>query len=195
MMSWLKYVIAFALAFLLMLLFRTLAFSVHSITGDGLAPLYQDGDLLLVNRCSYGLRIEGNGILPYSRLMQKPVEKGDIVVFSVSTTAPDVSPLSPSSGQLSGLMIARCAAIPGDTILTNKGTLTIPGRKNCADADYYWLEAINQKNPIDSRHLGFIHERQIVGRVATILFNRYRLPLIHQRLSHNHQLPTSTQSP
>jgi len=190
MMSCLKYVIAFALAFLLMLLFRTLAFSVHSITGDGLAPLYQDGDQLLVNRCSYGLRIEGNGLIPYSRLMQKSVEKGDIVVFSVTVPTPDASGIFPSS-----LMIARCAAVPGDTILTHKGVLTIPGHKTCADADYYWLEAINEQNPIDSRHLGFIHEQQIIGRVAAVLFNRYRLPFIQRRLSHNHQQLIGTRSP
>jgi hypothetical protein len=65
--------------------------------------------------------------------------------------------------------------VPGDTILTNKGVLVIPGLKTCADADYYWLEAINQQNPIDSRHLGFIHERNIMGRVMTVLFNRYHL--------------------
>ena len=163
MRSWLKHVMAIALAMLLMLLFRTLAFSIHSITGNGLTPLYQDGDQLLVNRCSYGLRIEGKGILPYSRLMRHPVEKGDIVAF----TAPNVFP--------DGLFLARCIAVPGDTILTNKGTLTIPGTKTCADADYYWLEAINQQNPIDSRHLGFIHERDIIGRVVHVLYNRHQL--------------------
>ena len=176
MVSWLKYVMAFALAFLLMLLFRTLAFSVLSVTGSGLAPLYQDGDQLLVNRCSYGLRIEGNGLIPYSRLLRKPVEKGDIVVFSISASPHDATATTLDAFP-SGLMIARCAAVPGDTLLTNKGTLTIPGRQTCADADYYWLEAVNTENPIDSRHLGFIHEQQIVGRVATVLYNRHQIRL------------------
>ena len=147
MRNWLKFVITLVSALALMLVIRTLAFSVHTISGNGLLPLYQDGDQLLVNRCSYGLRIEGNGLLPYSRLWRQPVKKGDIVALGV----------------------------PGDTILTNKGVLVIPGLKTCADADYYWLEAINQQNPIDSRHLGFIHERNIMGRVMTVLFNRYHL--------------------
>ena len=65
----LKNVIVLASAFALMLGFRALVFSIHSVTGNGLTPLYKHGDCLLVNRCSYGLRIEGNGLLPYSRLL------------------------------------------------------------------------------------------------------------------------------
>lgn len=159
MAGWLKFLIATAAAMMLMLAFRTLACSIHNVNGNGLAPLYQHGDMLLVNRCSYGLRIAGNGLLPYSRLWRQPVKRGDIVAFTI----PDST--------LSGMMIARCAAIPGDTILTNKGPLSIPGLKTCADADYYWLEAINQQNPVDSRHLGFIHEQYIIGRVVRVLYN------------------------
>ena len=163
----LKYVIAFVSAFSLMLAFRTLVFSIHGVTGDGLAPLYKSGDCLLINRCSYGLRIEGNALLPYSRLMRSPIKKGDIVAFT--TTVPDGSP--------SGLMIARCTATPGDTVRTTSGTLTVPGLINCAKADYYWLEAINQQNPADSRHLGFIPESNIIGRVISVLYNRKDLRL------------------
>jgi len=149
----------------LMLAIRSLAFSVHGVTGDALAPLFQDGDRLLVNRCSYGLRIEGNALLPYSRLMRRPVRRGDIVAF-----------FAPGD-TISGILIARCMAVPGDTIRTTGGTLTVPGLINCAKADYYWLEAINAMNPADSRHLGFIPESNIVGRVTGVLFNRKNLRL------------------
>jgi len=160
MAKWLKYVIAFASAFVLMLAVRTLAFSIHSVTGDGLAPLFQRGDRLLINRCSYGLRIEGNALLPYSRLLRTPVKKGDIVAF----TTPAAS--------ASGLMIARCTATPGDTLRTSDGILLVPGLKTCAKTDYYWLEALNPQNPADSRHLGFIPESHIIGRVVSVLYNR-----------------------
>ena len=147
-------------AFALMLLFRTLAFSIHSVSGNALNPYFKDGDCLLVNRCSYGLRIAGNSLLPYSRLMRQPVQRGDIVAF----TTPDGSP--------SGLMIARCTAVPGDTIRTTNGSMLVPGLVNCAKTDYYWLESLNQQNPADSRHLGFIPESCIIGRVMTVLYNR-----------------------
>ena len=160
MRNWLKYVIAFASAFALMLAIRTLAFSIHGVEGNGLAPLYQSGDRLLINRCSYGLRIEGNGILPYSRLMRSPVQRGDIVAFTVPCDS------------VAGIFIARCKAIPGDTISTLEGPLLVPGLKTCANADYYWLESINPNNPADSRHIGFIPESHIIGEVISVLYNR-----------------------
>ena len=160
MANWLKYVIAFASAFALMLAFRTLVFSIHGVTGNGLAPLYQNGDRLLINRCSYGLRIEGNGLLPYSRLMRQPVQRGDIVAFTVP------------SDSITGLMVARCVGVPGDTIRTPEGLMTVPGLTTCANADYYWMESINRKNPADSRFFGFIPEHSIIGRVVTVLYNR-----------------------
>ena len=160
MKNWLKYVIAFASAFALMLTIRTLALSIHGVTGDGLLPLYQNGDRLLINRCSYGLRIEGNGLLPYSRLMRQPVEKGDIVAFNAPKGFPD------------GICIARCKGVPGDTVRTKDGSLIVPGLKTCAHTDFYWLEAINRQNPLDSRYMGLISEQDIIGRVVTVLYNR-----------------------
>ena len=165
MANWQKYMIAFASAFALMLAIRTLAFSIHGVVGNGLAPLYQNGDRLLINRCSYGLRIEGHGILPYSRLMRSPVERGDIVAFRVPCDS------------IAGLYIARCKAIPGDTINTQEGPLLVPGLKTCAKTDYYWLESINPNNPADSRHIGFIPESHIIGKVISVLYNRKNVHL------------------
>ena len=165
MANWLKYVIAFASAFALMLAIRTLAFSIHTINGSALSPVFQDGDRLLINRCSYGLRIEGNGILPYSRLMRSPVKRGDIVAFTVPCDS------------IAGLYIARCKAIPGDTISTQEGPLLVPGLKTCAKVDYYWLESINPSNPADSRHIGFIPESHIIGEVVSVLYHRKSIRL------------------
>jgi len=165
MANWLKYVIAFVSAFALMLAIRTLAFSIHGVEGNGLAPLYMSGDRLLINRCSYGLRIKGNGILPYSRLMRSPVNKGDIVAFTVPHDS------------VAGICIARCKAVPGDTIHTQEGPLLVPGLKTCANADYYWLESINPNNPADSRHIGFIPENNIVGQVVSVLYNRKNIQI------------------
>ena len=165
MRKWLKNVIVLASAFALMLAFRALVFSIHSVNGNGLAPLFQNGDRLLVNRCSYGLRIEGNGLLPYCRLLRCPVKRGDVVAFTVPRDSVD------------GIYIARCKAVPGDTIHTVKGQLVVPGLSTCAKADYYWLEALNPQNPADSRNLGFIPESSIIGEVITVLYNRYNFSL------------------
>ena len=165
MANWLKFVIALASAFVLMLCFRTLVFSIHGVTGHGLPPVYDDGDRLLINRCSYGMRIEGNGLLPYTRLLRQPVQRGDIVAFTIP------------GDSIEGLMIARCVAVPGDTLPMQGGTVIVPGLKDCADADYYWLESVNRKNLADSRHFGFIPERNILGKVMTVLYNNHDLRL------------------
>ena len=165
MRKWLKNVMVLASAFALMLAFRTLAFSIHSVNGNGLDPLFHHGDQVLVNRCSYGLRIEGNGLLPYSRLLRCPIKRGDIVAFTVP------------SDSVTGICIARCKAVPGDTINTHKGLMVVPGLKTCAKTDYYWLEAVNKENPADSRHLGFIPESSIIGEVIIVLYNRHNIRL------------------
>ncbi len=165
MVKWLKYVIPLVSAFALMLVVRALVVSTVSVEGNGLDPIFRKGDQLLINRCSYGMRIEGHGLLPYSRLMRKPVRRGDIVAFKF----PDDS--------IKGLMIARCTGVPGDTIRTNSGTLLVPGLKTCSKTDYYWMEALNKQNPVDSRHIGFIAEQQIVGKVVTVLYNRKNIRL------------------
>ena len=176
--NFLLFMITCSLMIALMLAVRTLVFSIHGVAGDGLAPLYQNGDRLLINRCSYGLRIEGNALLPYSRLLRTPVKKGDIVAFtlpsaSLLTTTPDESSSATTPDESSsGIMIARCKAIPGDTIRSKEGPVLVPGLKTCAKTDYYWLEAINNQNPIDSRYLGFIPESHIIGRVVMVLYNR-----------------------
>jgi type IV secretory pathway protease TraF len=97
--------------------------------------------------------------------MRKPVRKGDIVAFVASADS------------IEGLMIARCKAIPGDTISTQNGPILVPGLITCAKTDYYWLEAINPRNPVDSRHLGLIPERNIIGRVVSVLYNRKNIRL------------------
>ncbi len=159
MSNWLKFVIVFASAFVLMLAFRALALSVYTVDGKGLQPVYIRGDRLLVNKWSYGLRIDGGGMLPYSRLLRKPIERGDIVLFDFPEDT------------IQGEFIARCKAVPGDSIRIQNRMVVIPGLKDCADADYYWLEALHPRNPADSKIFGLISERNIIGRVVTILYS------------------------
>ena len=157
----LKFLLALAVAFLLMVAFRALAFTVYTIDGQGLSPLFQEGDRVLVNRWSYGLRVGGEkSLFNYGRICRQPVEKGDIVVFE-----------DPSDDRRDHILIGRCVGVPGDTISLNGRLMVVPGLKDCADADYYWIESIGQGNPIDSRQLGFISERLIIGRACSIVYS------------------------
>ena len=154
-----KYLLALIVALVLMLCFRALAFTIYVVEGTGLQPAFQPGDRVLVNRWSYGLRVGGDGgLFGYGRLGRRPVRRGDLVAFENPKNTGEV-------------LICRCKALPGDTVLHESLTLTVPSLKNCDDGDYYWLEAIGPDNATDSRSLGFIPEKRIIGRATTVIYS------------------------
>ena len=155
-----RFLLALVVALLLMLCFRTLAFTICTVEGDGLSPALHRGDRVLVNRWSYGLRVGGGeGLFSYGRIGRRPLNRGDLVAFE-------------NPQDISQVLICRCKGVPGDTIRQADGTTTVvPGLVNCAAADHYWLEALSPGNPTDSRLLGFIAEQFIIGRVTTVVFS------------------------
>ena len=156
-----KFVLTLLTAFVLMLVFRALAFTLYTVDGQGLTPLFVSGDRVLVNRWSYGLRIGGNNSLfGYSRICRQQVKKGDIVAFE-----------DPRDKDHSQILICRCKGVPGDTVNHNGKTILIPGVKDCADTDYNWMEAIGPSNAVDSRQLGLVSEKLIIGRVCRIVYS------------------------
>ena len=157
-----KFLLALAIALLLMLCFRTLVFTIYTVEGSGLSPTFLPGDRVLVNRWSYGLRVGGDGgVFHYGRIGRQTVSLGDIVAFE----HPQVS------GQV---LLCRCKALPGDTILQPDGqTIVMPSLSDCADADYYWMESLGTGNHLDSRTLGAIPERCIIGRITMVVYNHH----------------------
>lgn len=146
MRSTLKFLIALSVAFAIMLTFRALVFTIYAVPGPQLEPSFRAGDRVLVNRWSYGLRTGGEGLFSYGRLWQKPVDRGDWL--AVNDT-------------LGQVCIARCTALPGDTIRQQGRMLVVPGRAaTCARHDYYQIDS-----------LGLIFEEQIIGRVVLIVYN------------------------
>ena len=154
-----KYLLSLAVALLLMFCFRALVCTVYTVDGSGLEPLLHKGDRVLVNRWSYGLRVgSNNGLFSYGRLARRAVGRGDIVAFE-----------HPDNDDL--VLICRCKALPGDTVEHEGLTLVVPSTNDCADANYYWMEAVGGQNTIDSRLLGFISEEHLIGRVTMVLYN------------------------
>ena len=150
-----KFLLALAIAFAVMLAFRSLVMTVCMIEGDGLAPQFIAGDHVVVNRWSYGLRTgEKGGLFDYGRICRQDIKKGDFIAFEDS---------------LGQVLICRCTALPGDTIMKN---VVVPGLVNCADQDYYWVEPVGKNNLLSSRQLGFIPEQRIIGRACLVLYSR-----------------------
>ena len=154
-----RFLLALAVALVLMLCFRALAFTVCTVEGQGFAPQLHCGDRVLVNRWSYGLRVGGEGgLFSYGRIGRQALEKGDIVAFENPKNTDEV-------------LLCRCKGLPGDTIEHGGQLLVVPGLKTCADADHYWMEAIGASPTLDSRNLGFISEEFIIGRATMVLYN------------------------
>jgi signal peptidase I len=143
--STLKFIIALGVAFIIMLMFRALVFTIYTVPGSTLEPKFQAGDRVMVNRWSYGLRTGGGGLFSYGRLCRQTVKKGDWIAVDDS---------------VGNVMIGCCTAQPGDTILWQERMVVVPGKVSCARHDYYHLD-----------HVGLIREEQIIGRVVLNVFS------------------------
>lgn len=104
---WIK---AMLTAVVLVLLIKTFAFTSCTIPSTGMENSLYQGERVLVNKWSYGLR------MPFStwRWLEKPVRKGDVVLFN------NPNPRSPHTSVSSReLFISRCVGVPGDTLMLN----------------------------------------------------------------------------
>ncbi len=156
-----KFLAALSVALMGMLAFRALFFTIFAVEGDVLSPTFLPGDRVMVNRWSYGLRtgIDG-GLFPYGRLCRQQPSKGDIVAYE-----------DPRDSTRHTVLFGHCQALPGDTVSHNGHTFVVPGLRDCADVDYYWLSAVGNDAAADSRTLGCISEQRIIGRAFLIVYS------------------------
>ena len=150
----LRFLLAFLIAFAIMMVVRVIGVTLYTISGTGSEPVFQAGDRVMVNRWSYGLRVGGKDcFFGYGRIARQSVEKGDLVAFE-----------NPQNSDK--ILICRCKGLPGDTIVHEGNMIVVPSLKDCADADYYWLETL------DSHQLGFIAEEYLIGRAFMVVYSR-----------------------
>jgi len=122
MRNLLKFVATLIVTFLVMFAFRALVFTICTVPSGGLGPTLKQGDRVLVNRWSYGLRADGTSLFPYERIMRSSVLENDVVVFNDPLDTIDSVSDKP-------VFIGRCRAMPGDTVWINRNTpFVIPGR-------------------------------------------------------------------
>ena len=154
-----RFIVALIAALTAMLVFRALVLTIYTVEGSALSPLLHEGDRVLVNRWSYGLRVGGeNSLFSYGRIGRQPVSVGDIVAFNNPDNTDEI-------------LIGRCKAVPGDTISHNGQTVVVPGRRDCADADYYWMETPGNNNADGTQLMLLISEQHIIGRVTNVVYS------------------------
>lgn len=169
---------ACAVAVLLALLLRTFVFQVYRVPSTSMEPTLGAGDLLVVNK--FVLRRGGDLWNPW--LPQRPVDRGDVLVF-------------PDPTQPGDLLVKRCVAIGGDHVQIRDKELVLereaviePGAQRVDERIYpnsaflpepfrtrdqfgpvvvprqeLFCLGDNRDRSLDSRHWGTIEQRRVVG--------------------------------
>lgn len=107
----LKWILIFAGVLVIVLLLRSFVFTPYVIPSAGMENALYQGDRIIVNKWSYGLRLPMKSLAKYKRWKAKPVELGDIVVFN------NPGPTDQKDFDKRETFISRCVGEPGDTLL------------------------------------------------------------------------------
>ena len=105
---WLKVLVT---AIVIVLLVKTFAYTSCSIPSAGMENSLYQGEKVLVNKWSYGLRLP---FTDYHWLADK-VGKGDIVLFNNPIPSNRETPIFARE-----LFVSRCVGLPGDTLMLNR---------------------------------------------------------------------------
>lgn len=164
-------------AVVLVLLIKTFAFTSCTIPSTGMENSLYQGERVLVNKWSYGFRV------PFStwRWLEKPVGKGDIVLFN----NPSPRSLQTMVGNRE-LFISRCVGIPGDTLMLNEELLLTDEHVLSPDSKSLYvyphtaedtvLLAMQQLGITGNQLVGYMDERYIRS------FSHYEYYLLEQKL-------------
>lgn len=108
-----KWILAFAGAVVVVLLLRGFAFTSCLIPSTGMENSLFQGERILVNKWSYGLRLPLMSAFSYHRCRERPVQKRDIVVFN------NPAGIQQPTIDRREIYISRCIGTPGDTLLVD----------------------------------------------------------------------------
>jgi signal peptidase I len=111
---------------------------------ESMVPVLADGDVALVSKLRYGLRVPGAGTMLVE--WTKP-KKGDLVV-AVAAGDPPVD------------LLRRIAAVPGDKVKQSDG------KEIVLKEDEYFVLAEQSEGVMDSRQFGPVLRRSIIGKAT-----------------------------
>ena len=155
----LKELVSYALIILVILFIRTFIVTPVRVNGDSMYSTLEDGEIMILNKVVYRF---------------SDIERFDIVVAKTDT----------------GKIIKRVIGLPGETLKYENNTLYIDGQEvkevylNEKTEDFdineinytkipsncYFLMGDNRDNSKDSRMIGPVCKKDIVGRARIVLF-------------------------
>ena len=108
-----KWIFAFAGAIAVVLLLRGFAFTYCLIPSTGMENSLFQGERILVNKWSYGLRVPLMSLFSYHRWCERSVRQQDVVVFN------NPAAIGQPTIDRREIYISRCIGTPGDTLLVD----------------------------------------------------------------------------
>lgn len=164
-------------AILIVLLVKTFAFTSCSIPSTGMENSLYQGEKVLVNKWSYGLRIPFTA----SHFLPEKARKGDVVLFNNPIPDDKGIPVFARS-----LYISRCVGVPGDTLMLNRELMVTGDRTHNPDSKRLYSYPYLQEDTLiyTLRQLG-INGNQLVGYAEgryVRSFSSYEHYLLKQRL-------------
>ncbi|WP_455971478.1 signal peptidase I [Bacteroides congonensis] len=177
-----KWILAFAGAVVVVLLLRGFAFTSCLIPSTGMENSIFQGERILVNKWSYGLRVPFMTLFSYHRWGERPVQRQDIVVFN--NPASIRQPVIDSRE----VYISRCIGVPGDTLLVDSlFSATSPESKLNPDKKRLYAYPVTKENLITSlMHTLSITDDGLMGSNDSThvrSFSRYEYYLLEQAMN------------
>ena len=108
-----KWIFAFAGAIAVVLLLRGFAFTSCLIPSTGMENSLFQGERILVNKWSYGLRVPLMSLFSYHRWCERSVRQQDVVVFN------NPAAIGQPTIDRREIYLSRCIGTPGDTLLVD----------------------------------------------------------------------------
>ena len=108
-----KWILAFAGAIAVVLLLRGFGFTSCLIPSTGMENSLFQGERILVNKWSYGLRLPLMSLFSYHRWCERSVRQQDVVVFN------NPAAIGQPTIDRREIYISRCIGTPGDTLLVD----------------------------------------------------------------------------
>lgn len=182
-MRWTLWLKAVFTAAAVALLVKMLLVTSCIIPSSGMENSLYQGEGILVNKWSYGLRVPFPSLWGYHRLGKKPVEKGDIFLFN----NPD--PRRESEWmERRELFISRCTGVAGDTLMLNRELTEIGGEVLSPDSKelYAYPSAAEDLVSEALQSIGIAEENKLVSYLSDgsyiRSFSHYEYYLMVQKL-------------
>lgn len=187
-----KWILVFSGAIIVVLLLRGFALTSCLIPSTGMENSIFEGERILVNKWSYGLRVPFMSLFSYHRWRQQPVEREDIVVFN------NPAGIHQPVIDRRGIYISRCLGVPGDTLLVDSLFSVLSSKASLSpDKKRLYIYPRYKENLVTSlMHTLSITDDGLMGSSDSThvrSFSRYEYYLLEQAMSgHNFIQPLTS---